>query len=130
MENRHPTVPGRPASPCPVDPVMFAEDARAIMRFASQEARRLHCQTVGAKHILLGLLKEGSGMTPSVLTKIERDFSQVRNKLLEKMESVDVDSKAALPFTTTSLLSIAAFPAIVTVAAFELSSVKDAVPIG
>ena len=48
------------------------------MQLAGQEAFRLHHKYIGTEHILLGLVKEGSGVTPNMLTKIGRDLGKVR----------------------------------------------------
>ena len=73
------------------------------MRLANQEAHRLNHQYIAAEHILLGLLKEGSGVTPSMLNKIQRDFRKVRSKLMERMDSpTSVITTAKLPYTAES----------------------------
>ena len=45
----------------------FTDRARKAMQLANSEARRLRHEYLGAEHILLGLLKEGSGVAAHVL---------------------------------------------------------------
>ena len=40
----------------------FTDRARKIMQLANQEAQRLNHEYIGTEHILLGLVKEGSGV--------------------------------------------------------------------
>jgi hypothetical protein len=44
----------------------FTDRARKVMQLATQEALRLNDQYVGTEHILLGLIREGSGLAASV----------------------------------------------------------------
>jgi len=59
-------------------PLLFADRARKVMQLASREAFRLNHEYIGTEHILLGLIKEGSGVTPSMLSKVDRDLRKVR----------------------------------------------------
>jgi len=45
----------------------FTDRARKVMQLANSEARRLQHEYLGAEHILLGLVKEGSGVAAYVL---------------------------------------------------------------
>jgi len=45
----------------------FTDRARKVMQLASQEAQRFNHEYIGTEHILLGLLKEGSGVAANVL---------------------------------------------------------------
>jgi ATP-dependent Clp protease ATP-binding subunit ClpC len=67
-------------------PLLFADRARKIMQLASQEAFQHNHEFVGTEQILLGLLEEGSGVTPSMLNKIDRDFGTVRRELAKYLE--------------------------------------------
>ena len=59
-------------------PHLFADRARRVMQLANQEAHRLDHEYIGTEHILLGLVKEGSGVTVGMLEKVDRDLRKVR----------------------------------------------------
>lgn len=48
----------------------FFDDARKVMRLANQEAHRFDHAYIGTEHILLGLIKEGSGVAAIVLRDV------------------------------------------------------------
>ncbi|WP_197531607.1 Clp protease N-terminal domain-containing protein [Posidoniimonas corsicana] len=70
------------------------------MRYASQEALRLKHEYIGTEHILLGLIREESGVTPDMLNKVGRDLgkvqAEVENWVLAGAEEV---TKCRLPRT-------------------------------
>jgi len=61
--------------------VSFTDRARKVMQLADQEAQRLHHKYVGTEHILLGLVKEGSGVAASVLKNLGVELEQVRHEV-------------------------------------------------
>ncbi|HUS46809.1 MAG TPA: ATP-dependent Clp protease ATP-binding subunit, partial [Phycisphaerae bacterium] len=56
----------------------FTERARRVMALANQEAQRFNHEYIGTEHILLGLVKEGSGVGPNVLKNLGVDLHKVR----------------------------------------------------
>ena len=50
----------------------FTDRARKVMQLANQEAQRFNHEYVGTEHILLGLVKEGSGVAANVLQEPRR----------------------------------------------------------
>jgi ATP-dependent Clp protease ATP-binding subunit ClpC len=48
------------------------------MALANQEAERLNHEHIGTEHILLGLIREGSGVGAAVLKKFEVDIKKLR----------------------------------------------------
>ena len=52
----------------------FTDRARKVMKLAYDEARRFNHEYIGTEHILLGLVKEGSGVAANVLKQLEVDF--------------------------------------------------------
>jgi ATP-dependent Clp protease ATP-binding subunit ClpC len=56
----------------------FTDRARKVMALANQEAQRLNHEYIGTEHILLGLVKEGSGVGANVLKNLEVDLRKVR----------------------------------------------------
>lgn len=49
----------------------FTDRARLLMLFANQEAQRLNHAYIGTEHILLGLIREGSGVAANVLKNLD-----------------------------------------------------------
>jgi ATP-dependent Clp protease ATP-binding subunit ClpC len=56
----------------------FTDRARKVMQLANQEASRFNHEYVGTEHILLGLIKEGSGVAANVLKNMDIDLRKVR----------------------------------------------------
>jgi ATP-dependent Clp protease ATP-binding subunit ClpC len=56
----------------------FTERARKVMALANQEAQRFNHEYIGTEHILLGLVKEGSGVGANVLKNLGADLHKVR----------------------------------------------------
>jgi len=69
----------------------FTDRARKVMQCASSEAKRFNYEYLGTEHILLGLLKEGSGTAANVLTNLDLSLRKVRSEV-EKMVHVGSDS--------------------------------------
>ncbi|MCH7700711.1 MAG: hypothetical protein IID37_03385 [Planctomycetes bacterium] len=59
----------------------FSDRARMIMALANEEAQRRNHEYIGAEHILVGLVREGSGVAAGVLKKLEVDLPKVRMEL-------------------------------------------------
>ncbi len=78
----------------------FTDRARKVMAYARQEAQRFNHDYIGTEHILLGLIKEGSGVAANVLRNLDVDIKKIRLEV-EKMvqSSPDVATKGQLPFT-------------------------------
>jgi ATP-dependent Clp protease ATP-binding subunit ClpA len=56
----------------------FTVRARKVMQLANQEAQRFQHEYVGTEHILLGLMKEGSGVAANVLKSLDIDLRKIR----------------------------------------------------
>jgi ATP-dependent Clp protease ATP-binding subunit ClpA len=56
----------------------FTNRARLAMAMANQEAQRLGHEYIGTEHILLGLVREGSGIGGSVIKSFDVDLRAVR----------------------------------------------------
>ena len=56
----------------------FTDRARKVMALANQEAQRFNHEYIGTEHILLGLVKEGSGVGANVLKNMDVDLRKVR----------------------------------------------------
>src|SRR5688572_25197895 len=56
----------------------FTDRARKVMQLANQEAQRFNHEYIGTEHILLGLVKEGSGVAANVLKNLDIDLCKIR----------------------------------------------------
>src|SRR5438874_10827127 len=59
----------------------FTDRARKVMQLANQEAQRCNHEYVGTEHVLLGLIKEGSGVAATVLRNMDVDLRKIRNEI-------------------------------------------------
>jgi ATP-dependent Clp protease ATP-binding subunit ClpC len=65
----------------------FTDRARKVMALANQEALRIHHEYIGTEHILLGLVKEGSGVGAGVLRNLGVDLKKVRLEIAKLVKS-------------------------------------------
>jgi len=72
----------------------FTERARKVMVHAKEEARRFGHDYIGTEHILLGLVKEGTGVAAHVLKSLNVDLKKIR---VEVEKLVQTGSAAAAP---------------------------------
>jgi ATP-dependent Clp protease ATP-binding subunit ClpC len=56
----------------------FTDRARKVLQFSNQEAQRFNHEYIGTEHILLGLVKEGSGVAAETLKRLGIDLRKVR----------------------------------------------------
>ena len=64
----------------------FTDRARKVMQLAKQESERLGHNYIGTENILLGLVKEGSGVAANVLQNLEVDLCRIRTGVAEMIE--------------------------------------------
>lgn len=78
----------------------FTDRARKVMQYANHEAQRLNREYVGTEHILLGLIKEGSGVAANVLKGLGLTLDGLRSEVGKTVEpQADVNTEGALPHT-------------------------------
>ena len=65
----------------------FGERARKVMALANREAHRFNHGYIGTEHILLGLIKEGSGVGANVLKNLDVDLGNVQLEVEKLLES-------------------------------------------
>ena len=81
----------------------FSDKARIAMKFAREEAERLNHDYLGTEHILLGLIKEQTGIAAQVLESLNIDLESVRTEILNLVKpSPDTAQVGQLPFTPSS----------------------------
>lgn len=79
----------------------FTDRARKVVQLANREAQRFNHEYMGTEHILLGLLKEGSGVGAAALKALGLDLRKIRVEI-EKLVQAGPDMVALvsrLPMT-------------------------------
>jgi ATP-dependent Clp protease ATP-binding subunit ClpA len=56
----------------------FTDRARKVLHLANEEAQRFNHDYIGTEHILLGLIKEGSGVAANVLKNLRVGLRRIR----------------------------------------------------
>jgi len=82
----------------------FTERARKVMSLARLEAQRFYHDYVGTEHILLALVKEGTGVASVVLKKMGVELKEIREEIEKKVKrgSEPVSGKQQLHYTPTA----------------------------
>jgi ATP-dependent Clp protease ATP-binding subunit ClpC len=78
----------------------FTDRARKVMRLAQLEAQRFNHEYIGTEHILLGLVKEGSGVAAVVLKDLNIDLRRIRLEVEKTVRSAP-DFVPRLPLSQT-----------------------------
>lgn len=78
----------------------FTDRARKVMQLANAEVQRFHHEYIGTEHILLGLIKEGSGVAANVMKHLGVDLQ----KILREVERLvhggpSIETAGKLPST-------------------------------
>ncbi|MDB5390927.1 MAG: clpC [Planctomycetaceae bacterium] len=79
----------------------FTDRARSVMRLANQEARRLGNHYIGTEHILLGLVKEGTGVAANVLKNLGVELDQIRNEVESLVQTGPADHDILMKLPST-----------------------------
>src|SRR5438105_3177900 len=80
----------------------FTDRARKVMQLASEEAQRFNHEYIGTEHILLGLVKEGSGVAANVLKNLDIDLRKIRlevEKIVQTGPGSEMVTMGKLPQT-------------------------------
>src|SRR4030042_7216391 len=78
----------------------FTDRARKVMALANQEAQRFNHEYIGTEHILLGLVKEGSGVGATVLKNLDVDIKKLRLEVEKQVKTgPDMVTMGKLPQT-------------------------------
>src|SRR5436190_1455361 len=64
----------------------FTDRARRVVVLAQEEARMLNHNYIGTEHILLGLIREGEGVSAQVLQKLGADLNRVRQQVIQLLQ--------------------------------------------
>ena len=78
----------------------FTDRARKVMQLANQEAQRFNHEYIGTEHMLLGLVKEGTGVAANVLKNLDVDLRKIRLEVEKLVQSgPEVITMGKLPQT-------------------------------
>ena len=78
----------------------FTDRARKVMQLANQEAQRFNHEYVGTEHVLLGMVKEGSGVAANVLKNLDVDLRKIRVEVEKLVQTgPDMVTMGKLPQT-------------------------------
>ena len=82
----------------------FTDRARRVLVLAQAEATELRHNFIGTEHVLLGLIKEGSGVAAKVLGQLGVHMEETRETVLKTIGpgSPDTDLSGKPPFTPRS----------------------------
>ena len=72
----------------------FTDRARKVIMYGKQEAQRLGHNFLGTEHILLGLVKEGTGVAANVLKALGVDLKRIRAEVERLVQSDPASSEA------------------------------------
>ncbi|MBS3763522.1 MAG: ATP-dependent Clp protease ATP-binding subunit [Planctomycetes bacterium] len=86
----------------------FTEKAKKVISYAKQEAQRLGHEYIGTEHLLLGVLREGTGMAYTILQRLDVDPKRVRLEIEKRVRhsAEGVDSGQQFPFAPRARKSI------------------------
>jgi hypothetical protein len=77
----------------------FTDRAIKVMQLANEEAIRFGHEYIGTEHILLGLVKEGSGVAANALKYLNCDLVKIRAEVAKIVQPGNEDRMDKLPLT-------------------------------
>lgn len=63
----------------------YTPRAMKVLELSLKEALSLGHNYIGTEHLLLGLIREGEGVGPQILTKRGASFEAIRNRTIQEM---------------------------------------------
>ena len=66
--------------------IPFTPRAKKVLELSLREALQLGHNYIGTEHILLGLIREGEGVTAQVLVKLGADLNRVRQQVNQLLQ--------------------------------------------
>ena len=85
-----------------VGEVTFTPRAKKVLELASQEASQLKNNYIGTEHILLGLIKEGSGVAVRILTDLGISLDNVYSEIMKVLMDSGAQSFPSAPGKKTT----------------------------
>ncbi len=77
----------------------FTERARQVVVLAQEEARTLKHNYIGTEHLLLGLLREDTGLAARVLESLDITIERARGQVVRIVGSGEEVTSGQIPFT-------------------------------
>ena len=77
----------------------FTERAQQVLVLAQEEAKRLNHNFIGTEHILLGLVREGSGIASRALQNLEIELARVRSEVEKIIGKGDKNLTQGISYT-------------------------------
>jgi len=74
--------------------VPFTPRAKKVLELSLREAKALGHEFIGTEHILLGLIREGSGVAAQVLVKLGADLNRTRQQVVQLLHGRQGDDVA------------------------------------
>ena len=85
----------------------FTDRARKVMQLANQETQRFNHEYIGTEHILLGLVKEGTGVAAAIIKGHDLDLRTIRLEVEKLVQSgPEMISMGKLPQTPRAKKSL------------------------
>lgn len=73
----------------------FSQRVSDIITYGKEEANRLRNSYIGPEHLLLGMLRDGGGKAIDILTKLDINLKQVKNRIESYLK--DIEDETLLP---------------------------------
>ena len=80
----------------------FSENSIRVIMIAQEEAYQCGHNYVGAEHILLSILKIGTGISTEILKSYNINYNDIKNELYNVVKPGTYDSEMELPFTVNA----------------------------
>jgi ATP-dependent Clp protease ATP-binding subunit ClpC len=71
--------------------IPFTPRAKKVLELSLREAKQLGHDYIGTEHILLGLIREGSGVAAQVLVKLGADLNRVRQQVIQLLQDYQAE---------------------------------------
>jgi ATP-dependent Clp protease ATP-binding subunit ClpC len=81
--------------------IPFTPRAKKVLELTQREAQQLGHDYIGTEHILLGLIREGSGVAAQVLVKLGADLNRVRQQVVQLLHEYQAREPVSARSTTS-----------------------------
>jgi ATP-dependent Clp protease ATP-binding subunit ClpC len=85
--------------------IPFTPRAKKVLELALREAQAMGHNYIGTEHVLLGLVRENSGVAAQILLDLDADAEKIRNEIIRMLAGVPVgrvQGLVSMPVTTTT----------------------------
>ena len=67
----------------------FSQRVSDVLTYSKEEANRLGNSFIGPEHLLLGILRDGTGKAVEALTKLDANLNQIKRSLEEQLTDAE-----------------------------------------